>query len=170
MREMHTSNAGSLGRGMTALRHGTSRLERFLSESGGEQILASRMLVFQSKLLLMSAANRRFRRTRAKRDLKRVEHLRAELHLAEAALRTIELEGHLWSGPDYWLAIYASLIYRATDTLDRMKSATHAGPVAERFETATDVQMLEELIAQWTSRMRVIQQATADGVVERRDV
>ena len=153
---------------MAALRHGDSSLGRLVSESSDTQIVASRMLVFQAKLLLMNTANRRFRHTHAPQDQKRVEHLRAELHRAEAALHKIEVERRLWSSPDYWLAIYASLIDRATDSLDRITSAMHERPAAEQFETATDVQMLEELIAQWTSRMQAIRQARADGVAARR--
>lgn len=148
---------------MAALRHGNSRLGRLVSESSDNQIVASRMLVFQAKLLLVHAANRRFRRTQTKRDLNRVHHLRAELHRAEAALRSIELQRHLWSSPEYWLVIYAGLIDRATDSLERIRSATHGRSAEERFETATDVQMLEDLIAEWTSRMGVIRQASADG-------
>ena len=161
MRPKNSSNARSLR---------PTGLERFLSESSGDQVVAARMLVFQSKLLLMNTANRRFRRTNAERDLKRVEHVRAELHRAEAALRRIELEGHHWSSPDYWLAVYASLVERATDALDRMTTASYGRPAAERFESATDIQMLEELIAQWTSRMRAIQQAAIPGGAAREDV
>lgn len=160
---MDSSKARSLTRNTAALRHGNLRLGRFLSESSSNQIVASRMLVFEAKLLLMNMANRRFRRTQARRDLKQVEHLRAELHRAEAALRKIELEGRLSSSPDYWLAVYTSLIDRATASLDYMTAATRARPAAERFETATDVQMLEELIAHWTSRMREIEQGTTGG-------
>ena len=167
---MNSSNARSRRRSVAALRHQQSRLERMVTESSGNQIIASRMLVFQSKLLLMNAANRRFQRTHAKRDLKRVEHLRAELHRAESALRKIEVEGSLWSSADYWLAVYASLIDRAKDSLARVASVMRARPAAERFENATDVQMLEELIAQWTARMRMIQHTTAEGMAPSCDV
>lgn len=170
MRPENSSNARSLRPTSRASRHREPGLERFLSESSGDQVVAARMLVFQSKLLLMNTANRRFRRTKAKRDLKQVEHLRAELHQAEAALRTTEVEGHLWSSPDFWLAVYASLVERATDALDRMTIASYGRPAAERFESATDIQMLEELIAQWTSRMRAIQQAAFPDGAAREDV
>jgi len=44
-----------------------------------------------------------------------------------------------------------------------MRSGMSSREAADRFETATDVQMLEELLAQWTSRMQLIRQSTADG-------
>ena len=126
-------------------------------------IAKSHALVFQSKLLLLNVANHSYRRTRARKDLKRVEHFRSELHRTEAALRrTAPGELALEKG-DFWLQIYADLIDCATGSLDRMKSAMSSREAADRFETATDVQMLEELIAQWTSRMQLIRQSTGDG-------
>jgi len=111
----------------------------------------------------LNAANHSYRRTRIGKDLKRVEHFRSELHRTEAGLR--------WAGPDelapetgdFWLQIYADLIDCATASLDRMRSAMSSREAADRFETATDVQMLEELITQWTSRMQLIRQTTTDG-------
>jgi len=64
---------------------------------------------------------------------------------------------------DFWLQIYADLIDCATASLDRMRSGMSSREAADRFETATDVQMLEELLAQWRSRMQLIRQRTADG-------
>ena len=126
-------------------------------------IAKSHALVFQSNLLLLDAANRSYRRTHTSDDLKRVEHFRSELHRTEAGLR--------WAGPDelapetgdFWLQIYADLIDCATASLDRMRSAMSSREAADRFETATDVQMLEELITQWTSRIESIRQSTADA-------
>src|SRR5213593_2202506 len=95
--------------------------------------------------------------------LERGEQFRSELHRAEAALRRTG-PGELASeNSDFWLQIYADLIDCATTSLYRMRSAISSREVADRFETATDVQMLEELIAQWTSRMQLIRQSTADG-------
>jgi hypothetical protein len=126
-------------------------------------IAKSHALLFQSNLLLLNAANHSFRRTRTRNDLKRVEHFRSELHRAEAALRTTGLDELASETGDFWLQIYADLIDCATASLDRMRSAMSSREAADRFETATDVQMLEELIAQWTSRMQLIRQSTADG-------
>ena len=126
-------------------------------------IAKSHALVFQSKLLLLNAANHSYRRTRTKKDLKRVEHFRSELHRTEAILRRTGLDELAPGNGDFWLQIYANLIDRATASLDRMKSLMSSREPADRFETATDVQMLEELIYQWTSRIQSIRQSTADG-------
>jgi hypothetical protein len=126
-------------------------------------IAKSHALVFQSKLLLLNVANHSYRRTRTRKDLKRVEHFRSELHRVEVALRRTGLDELALENGDFWLQIYADLIDCAIASLDRMKSGMSSSEAANRFETATDVQMLEELIAQWTSRMQLIRRSNADG-------
>jgi len=119
--------------------------------------------MFQSKLLLLNAANYSYRRRRTSNDLKRVEHLRMELQRTEAALRRTGQDELRLENGDFWLQIYADLIDCSTASLYRMRSAMSSREAADRFETATDVQMLEELIAQWTSRMQLIRRNIADG-------
>jgi hypothetical protein len=127
------------------------------------RVAKSHALVFQSTLLLLNVANHHYRRTLTTRDLKRVEHFRSELHRAEAALRKTGLDEPGLENSDFWLQIYADLIDCATASLDKMRPAMSSREAADRFETATDVQMLGELIAQWTTRMQLIQQSIADG-------
>jgi hypothetical protein len=148
---------------MAAVRHRKSSRWRSLSASNGVTIAQSRALLFQSKLLLLNTANHLYRRTRTRKDLKRVEHFRSELHRAEAALSRAALDKLAMENGSFWLQIYADLIDCATVSLNRMRSAMSSREAVDRFETATDVQMLEELIAQWTSRMQWIQQSSADG-------
>ena len=127
------------------------------------RIAKSHALMFQSKLLLLNAANHSYRRTRTRKDLKRVEHFRSELNRTEGALRRTGQDELALENGDFWLYIYAELIDCATAELDRMRSGMSSLEAADRFETATDVQMLEELLAQWTSRMQLIRQSSADG-------
>ena len=148
---------------MAAARHRRSSRGRSLSASSGMWIAKSHALVFQSKLLLLNSANHSYRRTRTRKDLKRVEHFRSELHRTEAALPRTGLDELASENGDFWLQIYAELIDCATASLDRMRSGMSSREAADRFETATDVQMLEELLAQWTSRMQSIRQSTTDG-------
>jgi len=121
-------------------------------------IAKSHALRFESKLLLLNAANHSYQRTRTRKDLKRVEHFRSELHRAEAAMRRTGLDELASENGDFWLQTYADLIDCATASLVRMRSTMSSREADDRFETATDVQMLEELIAQWTSRMQLIRQ------------
>jgi hypothetical protein len=119
--------------------------------------------MFRTKLLLLNAANHYYRRTRTGKDLERVQHFRSELHRAEAALRSTGLDELPLENGDSWLGIYADLIDCAAAALHQMGPALFSRDAADKFETATDVQMLEELIAQWTSRMELIRESSADG-------
>ena len=148
---------------MAAVRHRKSSRGRSLSASSGMRIAKSHALMFQSKLLLLNAAYHSYRRTRTRKDLKRVEHFRSELNRAEFALRTTGLDELALENGDFWLQIYADLIDCATAALSRMSSGLSSREAADRFETATDVQMLEELLAQWRFRMQLIRQSAADG-------
>jgi translation initiation factor 2B subunit (eIF-2B alpha/beta/delta family) len=141
----------------------SSRERSGLLASSGMRIAKSHALMFQSKLLLLNSANHSYRRTRTRKDLKRVEHFRSELHRAEANLRSAGPGEFSPENGGFWLQIYAKLIDRATASLDRMKSAMSSREAADRFETATDVQMLEELIVHWTSRIELIRKSTGDG-------
>ena len=147
---------------MAAVRRRKSSRGRSLSASSGMRIAKSHALVFQSKLLLLNAANHSYRRARTRKDLKRVEHFRSELNRTEAALRRTGLDELASENRDFWLQIYADLIDCATASLYRMRSGMSSREAADRFETATDVQMLEELLAQWRSRMQLIWQSIAD--------
>jgi hypothetical protein len=158
-----SSNPHAHKRSMAVVRFRNSSHGRSLSAWSGMWIAKSHALMFQSTLLLLNAANHSYRRTRTTKDLKRVEHFRSELHRSEAGLRWTGLDELQSESSEFWLQIYADLIHCATASLDRMKSAMSSREAADQFETATDVQMLEELLAQWTSRMHVIRQRAADG-------
>src|SRR5438874_13525913 len=163
MRGRDSSNRHAHRRSMAAARHRKSSRRRSLLASSRMRIAKSHALMFQSKLLLLNAANHSYRRTRSRKDLKRVEHFRSELNRTEAALRRTGQDELALENGDFWLHIYAELIECATAALDRMSSGMSSREAADRFETATDVQMLEELLAQWTSRMQLIRQSTSDG-------
>jgi hypothetical protein len=136
---------------------------RSLWVSRGVSIARSHALVFKSQLLLLRVAKHYYRRTRTTVDLKRVEHVRSKLHNTEVALRRTAQDQLSLENWDFWLQTYADLIDCSTASLARMRSAMSSREAADRFETATDVQMLEELIAQWTSRMQLIRQNIAEA-------
>src|SRR5205807_9539519 len=93
MRARDSSNSHAHRRSMAAVRHRKSSRGRSLSASSGMRIAKSHALMFQSKLLLLNAANHSYRRTRTRKDLKRVEHFRSDPNRPEAALpRTARVE------------------------------------------------------------------------------
>jgi len=104
---------------MAAVRHRKSSRGRSVSASSGMRIAKSHALMFQSNLLFMNAANHSYRRTRTRKDLKRVEHLRSELNRTEAALRGTWLDELALENGDFWLQMYADLIDCATASMCR---------------------------------------------------
>src|SRR5207244_12125229 len=124
MRARDSSNGHAHRRSMAAVRHRKSSRGRSLSASSGMSIAKSHALMFQSKLLLLNAANHSYRRTRTRKDLKRVEHFRSELNRTEGALRRTGQDELALEDGAFWLHIYAELIDCATSALARINCVT----------------------------------------------
>jgi hypothetical protein len=162
MRAKDSSNPRAHKRSVAAGRHRKSSRGQSRWVLRGMTIAKSHALRFRSNLLLLRVANHSYRRTGAGVDLKLVEFFRSELHNTEAALRKTGQDELAVENGDFWLQMYADLIACATASLNRMRAAMPSHEAADRFETATDVQMLEELIAEWRSRIEVIRQSTTE--------
>jgi hypothetical protein len=122
--------------------------------SASESIVASKMLVLRSKLLMLACAQRFFEQTRDEDDLKRIERLRTELHNAEMSFAAIEARSKSAERSSYRSWIYRSLIEVARTTLAKVRERHRKQTAAEKFELATDLQMLEELVERWSNAMR----------------
>jgi hypothetical protein len=116
--------------------------------SASNMIVVSRMLILRSKLLMLGCAQRLFERTRDQDDLKRIEKLRADLHGAETSFAAIETHGKS-AGPSNRAWIYHHLIDVARTSMAKLKHKRTETPT-EKFEVATDLQMLEELVERWS--------------------
>ena len=119
-------------------------------------VVVSKMLVFESKLLLLQRARRQFLGTNAANDLDRVERQRTDFHRAEVAFRAGSDNPRAFKSAKHGLWMYTRLVDRALATRKRWAAMCEAMPVEERFEVAADIQMLEELIAQWTAKIQSI--------------
>lgn len=124
-----------------------------LRSSVSNSIVSSRMLILRSKLLMLGCAQRLFELTRDEDDLKRVEKLRTDLHSAETSFAAIETRtksaGRSWNRS--W--IYSNLIEVAKTSMAKVLERHRKQPAAEKFELATDLQMLEELVERWSAAM-----------------
>lgn len=136
-----------------------AKLRRALSRraSFADTLIAlSRMLVLESKLLLLYRAQRRFLAKQTDRNLKAVDNRHGEVRVAEAAVRAVRMEPLALRSPEHTSWIYSKLITRAANTRAGLAAICADLPPEERFQTAADIQMLEELIAQWTAEGRKI--------------
>jgi hypothetical protein len=118
------------------------------------QLVTGRLLVLQSKRLLLSSTQRRLNETRFESLRGQVERLRVETAMAQYNYRESMLR---WGTPDmhdYWPTAYGRLIEMGTLLSDRLRSAVDDLPAEERFEVSTDVEMLESMVQRWADSKR----------------
>lgn len=115
------------------------------------------MLVLRSQLLLLNCAQRLFERRRAEEDLQLVERKRDDLHRAEQAFRAAEARPRSSADVRYWVWVYSSLIDLASAAVQKLPSVSDGLSGVERFEIATDIQMLEELLERWRAAIRTLE-------------
>jgi hypothetical protein len=118
------------------------------------QLVTGRLLVLQSKRLLLSSSQRRLKETRFESLRGQVERLRVETAMAQYNYRESMLR---WGTPDmhdYWPTAYGRLIEMGTLLSDRLRGAVDDLPVEERFEVSTDVEMLESMVKRWADSRR----------------
>ena len=119
-----------------------------------EAIVASRLQVVQSKRLMLASNERRLRVHKIESLRGRVEHLHADLERAQEAYRSAVLR---WGTPkrvDYWPVAYTRLIELADNLAEKLRVATVDLPPERRFELATEVEVVEDLIGEWRDSLR----------------
>jgi hypothetical protein len=132
-----------------------------LTESVSEAIVTSRLLVLQSKRLLLASTERRLlgggpQRPQAHHDRLQedAERFRAQTETAQAAYRAALLKFGSPEAPDFWVITYTRLIEMATALVAKLRAAAPELPPTERLEVATDVEALEDAIQRWRNQVR----------------
>lgn len=119
-----------------------------------QDIIQSRLLILQSKRLMLSSQERRLVDHDTEAGRERVQRLRAQTETAQHRYRMAILG---WGSPDtadYWVMAYSRLIGMASALVSKLRDATIDLPAAERYEVASDVEMLEIILEKWTELMR----------------
>jgi len=119
-----------------------------------EAVVTGRLLVLQSKRLMLASNERRFRKRKA--EVLRVagERLRNDIERAQRAYRSALVSLGTPRTPGYWPAAYSHLIDRADDLSGRLRSAAADSPQAGRYEIAVEVELLDQLIGEWRDSLR----------------
>ena len=119
-----------------------------------EAVVTGRLLVLQSKRLMLASNERRFRKRKA--EVLRVagERLRNDIDRAQRAYRSALVSLGTPRTPGYWPAAYSHLIDRADDLSGRLRSAAADSPQAGRYEIAVEVELLDQLIGEWRDSLR----------------
>ena len=124
------------------------------------QIIASRLLVLQSKRRLLVSSERRLKASGQDRLRRQVERVRAETATAQYNYRESMLR---WGDPgiqDYWPIAYFRLIETGNLLTRRLRLSIDQLPPSERYEVSTDVEMLEKMVLQWSQSMRTAMAAS----------
>ena len=119
-----------------------------------EHVLTSRLLILQSKRLLLSSAQRQATRYGTEQLRARVERLRNEADHARAAYQKSVLDFAPAHHPDYWPVAYGRLIELGHRLSDELRDASASVSLHDRFAMSTDVEALEHLVQDWRKSMR----------------
>lgn len=119
-----------------------------------EDICAARLLIMQSKRLMLTSVERRQRYSRVGHFDDQIARLRAETARAQHLYRASVLA---WGPPDtstYWTIAYSRLIEVGTVVVQRLRRAFPDLPPPERYHAAADVEALEGMLERWTAEKR----------------
>ena len=119
-----------------------------------ESVVTGRLLVLQSKRLMLASNERRFRKRKGEVLREAGERLRDDIDRAQRAYRSALVSLGTPRTPGYWPAAYSHLIDRADDLSGRLRSAAADSPQAGRYEIAVEVELLDQLIGEWRDSLR----------------
>ena len=119
-----------------------------------EQIITGRLLVVQSKRLILNSLERRLEETGNDAMRERVDHLRLEAAEAQHKYKTSMLH---WGTPDYadyWTVAYSRLVDMGGALTRKLSASIDALPPDEQYEAAIDIEMLERIVRRWGDSVR----------------
>jgi hypothetical protein len=133
-----------------------------MKEATAEQIINSKLLILQSKRLLLTSAERRLGDTGMESLRARVDQLRTETATAQHGYRSSVLQLGSPRQHDYWPIAYSRLIEMGTALTTKLRRSAPGLPADERYELTADMEMLEGIVEGWTeSKRRSMAVATA---------
>jgi len=119
----------------------------------GDLIVMSRLLVLQTRRLLLAASQKKLSVTDA-------DHLRAEVaRLKEAAARAHEQYRRAvldWASPEtsqFSMVSYATMIDGLEELAGRLRTSSIELPTEDRIELDADLVRLDEIIGRWRASM-----------------
>jgi hypothetical protein len=124
-----------------------------LSPGVADALISARLMILQSKRLMLSSLQRRLEGSGIDSLRKRVERLKAETERAQFRYRSTMLSIGSPRHDDYWPVAYSRMIEMGNTLSSRLREATRDLPAADRYEASTDVEALEHLVAGWRESM-----------------
>ena len=123
-------------------------------ESVAELLISAKLLMLQSKRLLLASVERRSKQKG--RDSLRVEtdRLREETKTAHEQYCSYVLTWGSPATPDYWPVAYGRLVETAAKLSAKLRGASTGLPREERYQVAAEVEILETLAEEWRESIR----------------
>jgi hypothetical protein len=119
-----------------------------------ESLISARLLMLQSKRLILATLERRFRKEPLDGLRARVEQLRDETESAQDHYARSLLRWGTAQTPEFWPVAYHRLIEMADQLSTRLRRASAGVPPSARYELAAEVEMLETLVDDWRQSVR----------------
>jgi hypothetical protein len=119
-----------------------------------ECLISARLLMLQSKRLILATLERRLNKQRHESLRPRVDRLRAETRHAHEQYTSSVLRWGTPERPEYWPAAYGRLVETADRLSTKLRLAAVELPPEERYQLSAEVEMLEELVERWRHSIR----------------
>ena len=123
------------------------------SRTIGERLISARMLVLQSKRLLLASSQRRLRDGQPQLS-NRVNQLTLEASEAQHSYRTTVMAWGPEASSQYWPVAYSRLVEVGEVLAAQLRGATRGMQPEKRFEVATEVEALEDFIKGWRTTLQ----------------
>ena len=125
-----------------------------MKESLADSIITSRLLVLQSKRLMLHSVERRAKKRKVESLIRRVEELRAEADSAQDGYRQAMFQYGSPNDHDYWVIAYSRLITMGRVLTFKLREASTSMPARDRAQVSPDLEMLEGMVEEWGESMR----------------
>lgn len=121
--------------------------------SAGELIVMSRLLILQSKRMLLSAAERTLVESDQPDTRARVDRLRGETSAAHEQYRRVVLDWAPTDSPQFSSVAVAGSAEAVQSLADKLRDISRELPLEDQLEFADDIACLEEIVARWRKQI-----------------
>jgi hypothetical protein len=119
-----------------------------------ESLILARLLMMQSKRLLLAGLERRLQTAGREHLHYRADRLRVETEDAQESYCSSLLRWGSPEKPEYWSAAYGRLIATADKLSSKLRRTAPELPPHDRYAVAAEVEMLETLAEDWRTSLR----------------
>jgi len=119
-----------------------------------ESLVSSRLLMLQSKRLILATLERRWRNRPLESMRARVESMRTETEDAYEHYCLSLLKWGSAESQQYWPVAYGRLIETAEKLSRKLRGVSHELPASDQYQLATEVEMLDALVERWRKSIK----------------